>query len=155
MLEDEVKELQQPLLDLLSPFILQYSTIGLNLEVAKSFSSLPDLIGSMQGQDVLLSKEKLDVRGNSLAQLMVRMKLSKPLTGISMELGIVLLTRKSPSWLTFSAMPRNAISWPLSRVWLRTKIRLTAAVACRPWLWRLWGLPAGFWAGHGQEQASV
>ena len=69
MLEDEVTELQKPLLALLGPF---FSTIGLRLENAQSFSSQPDLKGTMQGHEIFLSEEKLDVGGNSLAQLVVR-----------------------------------------------------------------------------------
>ena len=47
--EDELTDLRQPLLELLSPF---FSTIGLRLGTATSSSSQPDLTGSMQGEDV-------------------------------------------------------------------------------------------------------
>ena len=49
-----------------------FNPIGLSLVMAPPFSSLPDLTGIILGHGVLLSEEKLDAGGNSLAQLMVR-----------------------------------------------------------------------------------
>lgn len=63
-----MEELQYPLLQLLGQF---FQPIKLHLVMGPPFSSRPDLTGSIEGQDVLLSEAKLDVGGNSLAQLMV------------------------------------------------------------------------------------
>ena len=57
------------MLQLLGQFL---NPIALRLVMAPPFSSLPDLTGTIQEQDVLLSEEKLDGGGNSLGQLMVR-----------------------------------------------------------------------------------